>query len=107
MTIEEFNSVGWTPGMKARHRDGNVYDVTGCDFEEKLVGLSGMVSGASDDYISWVRCESVDIAKSEASKKSGHIDTTGLIVLGIIAFCLGCWVGAIDFVVWLIKEVGK
>lgn len=61
MTIEEFNAIGWGCGMKAKHKDGNVYDVVSCDFEEKLVGLKGMVSGASDDYISWVRCENIEI----------------------------------------------
>jgi hypothetical protein len=62
MTIEEFDKQGWVPGMMARHhRDGNEYQIASCDFEEKLVGLLGMVDGVSDDFLSWVRCENVTI----------------------------------------------
>ena len=48
-------------------------------------------------------CQKASKKESETDdKKSGHIDLTGLIVLGIIAFVVGSWAGGISFILWLI-----
>ena len=38
MTLEEFNSTGWTGGMKATYK-GTEYDVLAVDFELKTIDL--------------------------------------------------------------------
>ena len=61
MTTEEFDATKWGANMKARyHSDDMVYMIASCDFEEKLVGLLGIVSNAPNE-VSWVRCEHVDL----------------------------------------------
>ncbi len=60
MSITEFDDTGWTPGMFARYTDGKVHPVASCDFEEKLVGLLGIVADEPDE-VSWVRCENVTL----------------------------------------------
>jgi len=68
MTIQEFNAMGWTPGMTADYQ-GNTYQIGSCDFEEKLVGLAGVCEGAPDE-ITFVRCENVTVHKPNAQ---GHV----------------------------------
>ena len=58
MTIGEFDATGWHCGMKAEYR-GKVYDIGSTDFEERLVGLCGVVQGSDD--LTWVRCENISI----------------------------------------------
>ena len=67
MTIEEFDRTGWSGGMSAKyHSDNEVYPIGSCDFEEKLVGLLGVIASQPDE-LSWVRCENVTLIKSNAS----------------------------------------
>lgn len=66
MTIAEFNSMGWTPGMKASYR-GKVYDVATVDFDEQLVGL--ILHPESDpDLAVMVRCENVTLVDKPSAK---------------------------------------
>lgn len=58
MTIDEFNNTGWAAGMKAKYKD-EVYPISSCDFNEALVGLSGVTLGT--DEPTWVRCENIDL----------------------------------------------
>lgn len=45
--------------MQAKYRDG-IYPVVSCDFDEELVALKGVFSGA--DEPTWVRCENIELA---------------------------------------------
>jgi hypothetical protein len=64
MTIEEFNETGWSRGLFAKyHADNEIYRIGSCDFEEKLVGLMGVIA-SEPDCISWVRCENVTLSGS-------------------------------------------
>lgn len=58
MTITEFDNTGWTPGMFAMYK-GDRCPIVSCDFEEKLVAISGVV--AYSDEPTWVRCENIDL----------------------------------------------
>jgi len=61
MTIEEFNEQGWSGGMTAKmgkKYNGKTFPIAACDFEEALIGITGLVEGS--DEINWVRCESVE-----------------------------------------------
>lgn len=61
MTIEEFDKIGWTGNMKCIFQDEE-YGIATVDFEERLVGIYEMISGAeSEDDISWKRCENIEI----------------------------------------------
>ena len=44
------------------HADNEIYRIGSCDFEEKLVGLMGVIA-SEPDCISWVRCENVTLQK--------------------------------------------
>lgn len=57
MSIDEFNETGWGFHMKAVYH-GSVHLVASCDFEEKLVGLVGIVGNAPEKIV-MVRCENV------------------------------------------------
>ena len=52
MTFEEFDKTGWTGNMKCIFQDEE-YGIATVDFEERLVGIYEMISGAeSEDDIS-------------------------------------------------------
>jgi len=59
MTIQEFDNTGWTCGMNAEYH-GKTYKVASCDFDEKIIGLLGVILNAPEE-ISWVRCENVTL----------------------------------------------
>ncbi len=59
MTIEEFDNTKWGSGMYAQHKDGNIYQISNVDFDEKLVGLLMNIIGGDEGDVSWVRCENV------------------------------------------------
>ena len=63
MTIDEFNETLWTVGMRGRYKDGIIYPIATCDFDEALIGLDGVVSGSDDPMM--VRCENVDIVSED------------------------------------------
>lgn len=58
MAIEEFYKIGFKAGIKAKHIDGNQYDIIAVDFEEKLIGL---LDPFDDESIKWVRCENITL----------------------------------------------
>jgi hypothetical protein len=61
MTIEEFDKTGFTGQMKCRYKLQE-YDVATVDFEERLIGIYEMISGAeSEEDISWKRCENITL----------------------------------------------
>lgn len=63
MTLEEFDKTGWTGNMKCIFQDEE-YGIATVDFEERLVGIYEMISGAeSEEEISWKRCEKITIIK--------------------------------------------
>ena len=64
MTIEEFNATGWKPGMMAEYH-GETFRIASCDFEEKLVGLIGLIRNEPDE-ISWVRCENITMTPNSS-----------------------------------------
>lgn len=68
MTIDQFNATGWSGGMSAQYTDGRIYRIASCDFEEKLVGLMGVIHNEPDE-ITWVRCENVTLQKTTAPTK--------------------------------------
>jgi len=61
MTIEEFDATYWGPRMSARYK-GATHEIASCDFEEKLVGLLGVVT-SEPEIVSWVRCENIAAEK--------------------------------------------
>ena len=65
MTIQEFDSMGWGCGMTAEYH-GKTYPIAGCDFEEKLVGITGVCIPDNGEII-WVRCENVSVHKSNVT----------------------------------------
>ena len=38
MTVDEFDKIRWTRGMRAEFQ-GRIYDVVNCDFEDATIGL--------------------------------------------------------------------
>ena len=65
MTFEEFDKTGWTGNMKCMFQDEE-YGIATVDFEERLVGIYEMISGAeSEDDISWKRCENIELFQPE------------------------------------------
>ena len=65
MTFEEFDKTGWTGNMKCMFQDEE-YGIATVDFEERLVGIYEMISGAeSEDDISWKRCENIELLQPE------------------------------------------
>lgn len=58
MTISEFNKTRFNCGMFAIY-EGNKYQIVSVEFDEALIGLSGVVFGSEAPY--WVRCENVEI----------------------------------------------
>ena len=65
MTIEEFDKTGWTGNMKCIFQCEE-YGIATVDFEERLVGIYEMISGAeSEDDISWKRCENIELLQQE------------------------------------------
>lgn len=61
VTQEQFDSIKWTGGMKAKYKDKN-YDIGSVCFEEKLIGITGYCTGADENDLQWVRCENIEIA---------------------------------------------
>ena len=59
MTIDEFNSTQWKPGMRGCYKGGLVYPIACCDFEEQLIGLDGLTLGSEEPTM--VRCENVEL----------------------------------------------
>jgi hypothetical protein len=66
MTLQEFDSTGWTAGMRATY-EGEEYWIRNVDFKERLVGL---IYGFLDPYnqhdldladTQWVRCENITL----------------------------------------------
>lgn len=67
MTKEEFNQTSFGAGDKAIYQ-GEEYPIASVDFEEQLIGLVGVVSGADEDHISWVRCENCEVLSAVTQK---------------------------------------
>lgn len=59
MTFDEFDSTNWQAGMFAIYK-GEKYPIAQVDFEERLIGLSGLTLGTDEPTI--VRCENVTLA---------------------------------------------
>ena len=51
------------------HADNEIYRIGSCDFEEKLVGLIGVIA-SEPDCLSWVRCENVTLQKPNDSDQA-------------------------------------
>lgn len=65
MTQKEFDKTGWNGNMKCIFQDEE-YGIATVDFEERLVGIYEMISGAeSEDDISWKRCENIEIVNEQ------------------------------------------
>ena len=64
MKQEEFDNTSFGSGMRFNYR-GVIYDLAAVNFEERLLGLtdSADFDDESDDDITWVRCESVELIK--------------------------------------------
>jgi hypothetical protein len=60
MTLSEFSAHRWGANMQAEYK-GETYEIAAVDFEEKLLGLCGVVEGADEDERTWVRCENATI----------------------------------------------
>jgi major membrane immunogen (membrane-anchored lipoprotein) len=60
MTIEQFDTTGWTGNMKCTFQDKEYYIAT-VDFEEKLVGIYEKIQGGDEDDVSWKRCENIEL----------------------------------------------
>lgn len=59
MTIEEFNSMRFSAGMKAIY-DGEKYNIISCNFPEALFGLIREFDDPNDlECWGWVRCENI------------------------------------------------
>ena len=64
MSIEEFKTTAWGPGMRATYK-GETHPIAACDFEEQLIALTGYVSNDQDE-LCWVRCENVTLLPMNA-----------------------------------------
>jgi len=61
MTQLEFDKTGFTGNMKCVFQGGE-YGIATVDFEERLIGIYEMISGAeSEEDISWKRCENITL----------------------------------------------
>jgi len=61
MTQLEFDKTGFTGNMKCVFQ-GEEYGIATVDFEERLIGIYEMISGAeSEEDISWKRCENITL----------------------------------------------
>jgi len=61
MTQLEFDKTGFTVNMKCFFQ-GKEYEIATVDFEERLIGIYEMISGAeSEEDISWKRCENITL----------------------------------------------
>lgn len=61
MTIEDFNTTGFTGKMRCIYK-GKEYILASVDFEEKLVGILLPDNQYQDDFeLSWVRCENIEL----------------------------------------------
>ena len=61
MTQEEFEKTGFTGNMKCIFKNKE-YEIGTVDFEERLIGIYEMISGAeSEEDISWKRCENITL----------------------------------------------
>lgn len=61
MTIEEFNTTGFTGKMRCTYK-GEEYLLASVDFEEKLIGILLPDNEFKDDHeLSWVRCENIEL----------------------------------------------
>lgn len=79
MTIEEFDKTGFTGQMKCIFQ-GKEYGIATVNFEERLIGIYEMISGAeSEDDISWKRCENIELLPNIISNCSLFVsyDTGG------------------------------
>lgn len=56
MTIEQFDEIKWTGGMRIKYREKE-YDVCSVDFIEKLVAFNV----TNDEDLHWARCENVTL----------------------------------------------
>lgn len=64
MTVEQFKATRWGPRMHAIYKGEN-YPIIACNFDECLVGLTGVTLGSDD--IDWVRCENITLAEGGAA----------------------------------------
>jgi len=63
MKFEQFDKTGFTGNMKCIFQ-GKEYGIATVDFEERLIGIYEMISGAeSEEDISWKRCENITLIK--------------------------------------------
>lgn len=58
MSIEEFDTTGFTGGMKVLYKNQQ-YDIVMVDFEEKLIGINEIQN--IDDSCDWKRCENIEL----------------------------------------------
>lgn len=62
MTIDEFKKTGFGANMRASYR-GHIYNLTGCNFIEALIELTG-----EDGEPLWARCENVELIKENTNE---------------------------------------
>jgi len=63
MTIKEFRSINWGPGMRAIHRDhpNKDYLIGVVDFQDNTVGLIGFSNDADQHSLVWVSIEDITL----------------------------------------------
>lgn len=57
MTLEEFNTIKFAPGMHNKY-EGERYKIIAVDFEESLIAIDDMNSA---EDLSWKRCEHCEL----------------------------------------------
>lgn len=58
MTIETFNTTGFSAMSRVKYKDGNVYNIASVDFDESLIAIIVFpLEENIHDQIRWVRCE--------------------------------------------------
>jgi hypothetical protein len=60
MSIEDFNDTRFTHNQSVMYK-GDVYKLKAVDFEEALLGIDEKIPGTGKRYISWKRCENIEI----------------------------------------------
>lgn len=58
MSIKQFDKTAFAKGMRAKTKDGYVYEIASIDLEERLIGVKTVAD------ISWVRCENIELIKN-------------------------------------------
>ena len=66
MTIKQFEQQKFGAGMQCKY-DGATWDIASVDFQESLIGIHPPSKNEvdTDEEISWVRCENVELIEGE------------------------------------------